>query len=513
MNLFVPASFLWFMRHELRISWRYLAAMGGGKGRSLFFTLGFIVLISVMLAFLFGPRIVHITPLSPLSIIALALIMAFMTSLMFAQILGMATLIFYDRGDLDMMLASPVRPWKILAVRMVAMAFNALLFYLVLVGPLIVTGAAFGGWGLLAAPVVLASLALLSTSLGVSIAMGLFRLLGPRRTRTVAQLFGALIGVSFLLIRLMIPTRGNGAVMAQMRTSLEASWWGPFATWMARAATGDLLPLACVVVASAGVFVLVTGLLGARFAADASIAAGAVESAPRRSSRQKTGFAAGLMRNMVGKELKLLSRDPALISQVLLQVIYLPIIMFVSMRGGRNTFSAFTHLTYAVAAGAMVYVAGQLAAGLGWLTISAEEAPELLTAAPVTSDEVARAKVLAVVLPVAVLLAVLSAFLAWFSPWSGLIAFVGSCACAAVIAYVELWLQRPGKRSAYRMRRRGTGSIWVGLLETLVCGLAGATAGMIAGGTLLAIIPGILLFAVIALIASVNKDKWLSRAA
>ena len=36
---------------------------------------------------------------------------------------------------------------------------------------------------------------------------------------------------------------------------------------------------------------------------------------------------------------------------------------------------------------------------------------------------------------------------------------------------------------------------------------------MIAGGTLLAIIPGILLFAVIALIASVNKDKWLSRAA
>ena len=63
------------------------------------------------------------------------------------------------------------------------------------------------------------------------------------------------------------------------------------------------------------------------------------------------------------------------------------------------------------------------------------------------------------------------------------------------------------------MRRRGTGSIWVGLLETLVCGLAGATAGMIAGGTLLAIIPGILLFAVIALIASVNKDKWLSRAA
>ena len=153
----------------------------------------------------------------------------------------------------------------------------------------------------------------------------------------------------------------------------------------------------------------------------------------------------------------------------------------------------------------------QLAAGLGWLTISAEEAPELLTCAPITQDQAARAKVTAVVLPVAALLGVLSLGLAVLSPWAAVCAFAGACAGAAAIAYLELWMQRPGKRSTYRMRMRGTGNVWVSLLEVLVSALFGATTGMVAGKTVWAVLPALLLVALIASVASLNRDKWLTR--
>lgn len=516
MRLFRQGSLGWFLSHELRISWRFLASVGGGRGRSIIITFAVIGVAALFLAgsigFALRSKGVHAPPLGDLPAIVVLIVdgvLLFTASLMMAQTVGVATMVFNDRGDLDLLLASPTPPWKILATRMTVIAFNSMLFFQILSLPVVLTATAITEfWGLLAIPMVVTLLAFVASALGVAIAMGLFRILGPRRTRMVAQLIGVATGLSIVVItRLM---RGSGTGLRPLGSWLHDSGLEPAARWLARAATGSPLELISLMAGSVGIFALVTLLLGRRFAANASIAAGEAQPVRVNTRRAPTTFKArGLRKIMVIKELKLLWRDPSLISQVLLQILYLPLVMFITL-SGRGGSQFFTHVTYAICAGAMAYVSGQLAAGFGWLTISAEEAPELLTCAPVTSDQVARAKVTAVVLPVASLLSVLSLGLAFLSPWAGLMAFAGSCVCATVIAYMELWMQRPGKRSSFRMRRRGTGSPWVAILEGVICLMFGSVTGMAAAGSAWAILPALLLVAIVAIVASLNQDKWLT---
>ena len=61
---------------------------------------------------------------------------------------------------------------------------------------------------------VLAAIALLASAAGLGMAMGLFKLIGARATRTVGQLMAALIGASFFLVsqsRYFLPDGGRAA--------------------------------------------------------------------------------------------------------------------------------------------------------------------------------------------------------------------------------------------------------------------------------------------------------------
>ena len=518
MRLLAPASLPWFIRHELRVSWRWMASMNGGKGRSMFIGFGFLVAGALFLAFMIGMlvrskgwRAPPIGEMPAILVVTIDGVLLFFISLMLAQSVATATMIFHDRGDLDLLLSSPVKPWRILATRMAVIAFNSMLFFQFMTLPLIITAAFIAGyWQLLAIPLLICFISLAVAAIGVAVAMGLFRILGPRRTRTVAQLIGVFTAFGILFFTRSLRNSGSGG-FRPMEPWLEESGFEPAARWLAGAATAEPLPLLSLFAGSGLSFALVVSLLGRRFAANASIAAGEAQRTQKQARTTRAAFKShGIRRIMIGKELKLLWRDPTLISQVLLQVVYLPVVMYLALTGGQRTDSVLSNWAFAICAGAMAYVAGQLAAGLGWLTISAEESPELLSVAPVTSDEVARAKVAAVVLPVAVLLGVLSLGLGVLSPWAGAVAFVGSVGGAIVIAYVELWMQRPGKRSAFRMRRRGTGSVWVALLEAFICMLLGAATTLAAAGTFFAFIPAVFLVAVVGIVASVNRDKWLT---
>ena len=48
------------------------------------------------------------------------------------------------------------------------------------------------------------------------------------------------------------------------------------------------------------------------------------------------------------------------------------------------------------------------------------------------------------------------------------------------------------------------------ILEAVICMLFGSVTGMAAAGTAWAILPALLLVAVVAIVASLNKDKWLT---
>jgi ABC-2 type transport system permease protein len=103
---------------------------------------------------------------------------------------------FFERGDLDLLLSSPLPSRRVLTVRAVGIATTPFLWFAAILTIVILPLAAVGEVRWLAVYPMLAAIALLASATGVSLAMALFRLLGARRTRTVGQLIAAFIGAA-----------------------------------------------------------------------------------------------------------------------------------------------------------------------------------------------------------------------------------------------------------------------------------------------------------------------------
>src|SRR5207237_6175985 len=100
------------------------------------------------------------------------------------------------------------------------------------------------------------------------------------------------------------------------------------------------------------------------------------------------------------KELLLLRRDPWLASQTLMQLLYLAppaVMMWRSFGTGANAAVLLVPV--------IVMAAGQFAGGIAWLSISGEDAPDLIATAPLMPLRVIRAKIEVVLIVVAVVLA------------------------------------------------------------------------------------------------------------
>jgi ABC-2 type transport system permease protein len=167
-------------------------------------------------------------------------------------------------------------------------------------------------------------------------------------------------------------------------------------------------------------------------------------------------FRTGLWRNVLVKEWKLIGRDPQLIANTLLQSLYMLPIAFAWIRDD----SPQTAL-----APTMVLLAATLASGLVWLTVAAEDAPELLASAPVDRGLLRRAKLVAGLAPVWLIALPLILVLALADV--GAAAIFAICVVGATISAgsIHLLLPRPGRRRD--LRRRGKGDLLGSLLELM----------------------------------------------
>ena len=118
---------------------------------------------------------------------------------MLSQTVVAAVDAFYQRGDLDLLLSSPLSPTRILVVRALAIAVNPAMVFAALATPFLLPAAFLGHPELLASYGVIVSISLTATAAGLALAIVLFRLIGPRRTRTVAQILAALVGAIFVI--------------------------------------------------------------------------------------------------------------------------------------------------------------------------------------------------------------------------------------------------------------------------------------------------------------------------
>jgi ABC-2 type transport system permease protein len=164
---------------------------------------------------------------------------------------------------------------------------------------------------------------------------------------------------------------------------------------------------------------------------------------PVRSFRDMTSGQA-----LRAKEWRLLKRDPWLLSQSLMQILYLippAVLLFRNYGDGDNAFVLLAPI--------LVMALGQLAGGLAWLAVSGEDAPDLVATAPVGAASTLRAKVEAVL---AIIVAAASPFLvvvAFSAPFVALVTALGIAAAAGSAVAIQLWFQVRSSRGQFRRRQ------------------------------------------------------------
>ncbi|MDO9337490.1 MAG: hypothetical protein Q7T61_13910 [Caulobacter sp.] len=499
-----PGSIPWLAAHELRV---LLREMQRDKARVVQWVMLAIFMVALLacgvgLGFLI--RETGLPPISPMVVTIVDLAVLVMFSIMVASTLARGAQVLYLRDDLDLLFSSPLPARRILAVRFGGIAFSVSVFWLFIAFGLVVPIAILGDPRLLAVLPVLLSLGLLSSAAGLLLTTLLFHLIGPRRTRVLAQVLSALIGASvFLAFQLPNILRGVDPSYSRM------GWIRPFLTGeahldlpphadlLARAMLGEPLPLLIVVGVCVGVFLLVTQGLGRRFARDVASAVGS--DAGRRKAGKTGGFAAGAFAATLRKELRLLLRDIALFSQVLLRVFYMLPLAFIFVRNASEGHS----LLLPGGAAALALMAGQLSSSFTWITVSAEDAPDLLVASPTPMSVVTRAKLWAGLIPTLALVILPILAVGLWSPWTSLVAAAGAFASAWASGMLNIWYQRPARRADFR--RRGNVH-WLLVIPILIVG------GLIAGATFLAadqnlwaVVPAVL--AAVALLALKRSDR------
>ena len=139
--------------------------------------------------------------------------------------------------------------------------------------------------------------------------------------------------------------------------------------------------------------------------------------------------------------------------------------------------------------------AGQLAGGLAWLSISGEDAPDLVATAPIPQRYVLRAKIEAVIAIIAVIFAPLVAVIAIASPWHAAITGAGIVIAAACATAIQLWFRTQAKRSQFR--RRQVSSRVATFAEAFSSIGWAATAAVAAVSLVLAIPPALIALAVV----------------
>src|SRR5580700_3557339 len=493
-----PGTTVWFARHESRLAWRdWLSMITAGRRERLRRVVIAILVFAIFMHFvaywMVGRYADAVVDKSMLVTITGCILLSWL--LMVSQAMESMTRAFYSRSDLDLILASPVAANKLFAIRIATIAIGLALMAVPLAAPFINILIALGGWRWLGAYGLIVAMGATAAALAVGLTVALFRLIGPKRTRLIAQIVAAVIGAAFVIglqvaAILSYGTISRVAVLQSQAVVAYAPDLDSLVWWPARAAIGDIIPLVGVLALSLALLGLAIVLVSPRFGEYALVAAGAGNFSNSASGRQATFRPASPQGALRRKEWMLLRRDPWLVSQTLMQMLYLippAVLLWHSFDDGNGA--------YALLVPVLVMAAGQLAGGLAWLAISGEDAPDLVATAPIPPGFVLSAKIEAVLTVIAIVFAPLIAVLAVASPWHAILTLGGVVAASASATAIQLWFRTQAKRSQFR--RRQVSSRVATFAEAFSSIGFAATAAIAAVSLTLAIVPGIIALAVV----------------
>ena len=471
--LFAPGSFAWLARHELFLAWRNRPQRGALRWLGFVFLAVWVVFGCWVGWMLRGVPIPLYPPALVGVLVASILVFTFMTTQ--AMIGSQQTL--YESGDLALLFTAPMEPRNVLLAKLLGIAGAIVMTYALLLLPFVLPVAVLGHPQLFGLVGLLAALALGAAATGLAITMLIVRIAGPRAARTVGKIVAALLGGSFFIVSQFMSHANRGgranaftALFHHLRDSgFGSTGWSGLP---GRAAFGDPLAALFLLGLGAGLFALAGASLQRRFLTGYQDGGAKVSRSTARGAPMARLFHAGLTRSIFAKEWRLLARDPALAFQLVLRLVYMAPLLFVAFGNGRHLAVAPT------LAFASVLVAVQLVGSLAWLTVSAEDSPDLLTVAPVIKDDVDTAKLLAAFAMAAPFAIAFPIAIAFHTITGAIATLVMSAIGGGLSGVVELNFGKPGQRANFAKRRQ-SGSFVAGILNLIISFAFGSVAGVL----------------------------------
>jgi ABC-2 type transport system permease protein len=501
---FAPASLPWLAMHEFRLAWRDALAMmtGGQRVRLVGWILGGGAIYGLMLLIAWFT----LRPLTqsglivdkPMLVLISGMGLLFWTVTL-SQALEAVTRIYYGRSDLDLILSSPASSNKVFAVRAGTVFVSTAALGALLISPIVITLAVQDGLRWLSAFLVLLALAALSAAIAMAVTRLLFRIVGPRRTRLIAQIIAGIVGAGFVIgiqAAAILSHEGfSRLAFFQSDQLIAAAPDESSLLWLpARAVLGEPIPALVLVGLALAILFLTTALIAPSYGRLATAAAGLTHIRSQRRAAARSFVPTTQRQALRRKEWKLLQRDPWLLSQTLMQLLYLvppALLLWINFGAGAG------EGTFVVVVPVLVMACGQLAGGLAWLAISGEDAHDLVATAPLTQGTILRAKIEAVLMVIALVLAPLLMLLAFVAWPMALITAICALLAAAASTAIQLWFRVAAKRSMFR--RRQVASRAATLSEAFSSILWAATGALWAAGSILSIGPAVLALGVLGL--------------
>lgn len=461
-----PGSLPWLLRFELLLHWRnlwsssqkWVVVLLGGVGVAGVWALW--VLLRAFRDLLQGAPAQLPEPLMvPLMLGGLAVWVWMVCTAMQTSVQVM-----FERGDLDLLVSSPVSTRGIFSVRVLGVVLAVSVWWLLLGLVVGVVGLLLGTWRLMGVPLGFFTLGTLASSFGVAVTFLLVKHLGVQRTRTVIQGAVVVVGAVMLLVLqapslMVFPPEELQSWIKHLPSLSPLEVW-PRSVWLEPLPTLTMVSLPSVLLAGVIWTCHPAYLQGVHEGGGASIAARKVlSSGPFRSS---------VLVLLWLKEWRLVLRDPVLSGQLLMQSFLVLPMAFVLAGGGRGMPLAEA-LNPSVWVAGVVLVSCNLTGRLVRIFIAAEDLPDLLVLAPHAPGVLRRQKMWVALLPVLMVFVPLTG---WLGKSSLTLLFLGVgvvTGSGLVVAWLQHQWARPIKRAdILSARGKGQGNVMQVLVELAV---------------------------------------------
>ena len=461
-------SIPWLFIHEVRMAWRTLelspAARWGGLGLMLvYFGIGVYLALSLPAAIETSRYFVVM--------IFIAAATAFTFNISGSMRAAQHTL--YEQGDLELLFTSPISPAKVIMAKLAGISISMVFWNALFLFPLLIPIAAINNPQLFGILAVVMSITVLATSIGLAITLLIVHFVGPSRARRVIQIIAVFIGAAIFVASQLAPHLGSddeGRFQTLYQWCLSHGLGVDGITGLpGRASFGDPTALIIMVGAAISLFWFVAWSLQSHFLRVYQSAANKHEAKTAKNVdiRKSFGTHPGFM--IIHKEYLLLLREPSLIYNILLQLIFLTPLIF--------GFGKATNLLFLLPGAAFmsVFAAAKLVGDITGLAISSEDTPDLLKVAPLPAAFIKRWKIYGVLLISVPLTLVIPLLMFARSPAAAILTLILTVIAGGLAAAIELKYSKP--RTRHKFRRRGSGSVVayvLGLVMSVVLGGAAA---------------------------------------